>query len=125
MAALRCTTCGINYPVRGHRICVVCGERCDPVQNEKPHADWKDRVRERREELHQASLPVSSEPVIAVPVTEKEGLLFISSWDVCRTGYSSRLRVDQVIVVNGSRYEVNNYNATRREYWISLLQESQ
>ena len=80
-------------------------------------------MRERREELHQASLPVSSEPNLIVSVTEKEGLLFISSWDVCRTGYTSKLRVDQVIVIDGKRYEINNYNATRREYWISPISQ--
>lgn len=118
MAARRCTGCGINFPWRGHVLCDGCGERTDPISNIKPHDDWLERAAEVRHHAEEAEREVPSILRLEIPVTERNGRLFLSSWDVCRAGYQTPLEPDTLVHVGKQVLRIIGYIDSRREYWV-------
>lgn len=85
--------------------------------NDKPHEDWKKRV----EDLNAAGEWRIGPPVITGEIFERDGQQFITSWDVCRSGYCATLPADSIVLINENTYEVLGYSYTRREYWICSI----
>lgn len=120
MAANRCSTCGINYPL-GLGYCECCGEPNRPVSNAQPHEDWEERVEEieRQQQLAEVERPLI--PILDVRVYMRGDHFFISSWDVVSAGVKYLLEPDTLIQVGKQVFEVGGYSRARREYWLLLF----
>lgn len=124
MAAKRCSTCNINFPAQGHETCGGCGGRTTLGRNLIPHRNWSKRALEVRLALEEAEKPVSDVLELAVPVRRDEaGRYFISSHDVCRTGFQSELKPDTVVRIEKKLYEVIGYTSATREYWLERVKK--
>lgn len=60
-------------------------------------------------------------PILDVTLTEREGRLFISSWEVCDLGFHSRLHPDMLITIDDQVYEIVGYISSLREYWVERV----
>lgn len=41
---LRCSTCGISYPIMGIAACQVCEGKLSPFSDAHPDRDWREKV---------------------------------------------------------------------------------
>lgn len=74
-----------------------------------------------REAIEEANKPYSGIIDVQGEVLERNGQFFISSHDVCRSGYVSTVRPDTVVRISENLYEVGGYSDSRREYWLLPL----
>jgi hypothetical protein len=118
MPARRCSDCGINFPIIGFMRCRGCGHTTEAVRNALPDPDWKELAEEVRRQLEEASKPYTGIVDIEASVYTREGFHFVSSLDVCRSGYVSTLQPDTILRINELLYEVAGYSESRREYWL-------
>lgn len=121
MPARRCSTCGINYPIKGHEVCDGCGENTTPASNLTPYTDWEERARHVKSALEEAEKPTPLILDLDIPLTVRDGRLFISSWDVCQAGYQAPLQPDTLVRVRKQVLEVFGYVSETREYWVSAV----
>jgi hypothetical protein len=117
MSASRCSICSINYPSSVKR-CWGCGDKTSPVSNLKPSETWREDADEIRLKHVEAERTADSIPTFDVVPRLRDGLVFLSSWEICDQGYVSQLVPDTLVKVQGTLYEVIGYTSETREYWV-------
>lgn len=63
-------------------------------------------------------------PILHAAVTEHDGRLFISSWEICQGGFQTLLQADNLVKVGNQVYEIVGYIPSLREYWVECLTDS-
>ena len=121
MGARRCTLCGISYPDEyKFNKCPVHGDPTQFIQADVDE-DWEARLGflVRQRELDE----IDSEliPIIEAQVKHKDGLLWVSSHDVIRSGIRYRLPADALIRIGQQVFEIQAYSDSRRAYLVEAF----
>lgn len=103
--------------------CWGCGAKTSPIKNAEPHDNWKDNAAEVRAQRVLSEKKPRLIPLITATIQDRNGQLFISSWEVIQGGWNSSLQSDKLIEIDDKIYEVLEYLDSSREYWVRLRKE--
>lgn len=123
--SLRCTFCGINYPIHPQfEVCPIHEEETTPVPA-KPDEDWKPRA----EALYLAKIEDETRPPIPktkgkLPLVEDAAkFLFVSNHDLIRAGirFPTQGGSFHLFEHDGWIYETQAYIDSTRTWWVEKV----
>ena len=123
MSSLRCSMCGINYPVQGaFNNCPVHGIDTDLMQAD-PDPDWTARAERLMASLKRAEEGGDAIPRVEdVPLHTEHGRLWVSDWDLVRAGVRfAKNQSFRLFELDGMIYETQGWHESGRRWWVELV----
>lgn len=116
--ARRCTTCGISYPdTYNFQKCPLHDEPTDRIQDSHDE-DWAARLHFLKVQLDLAEMDAELIHLVEGKVTLADGVYWLSSHDVIRSGVRHRLEPDALVKVGQQVFEIQAYSYARRAYIV-------
>lgn len=129
MAALRCSLCGISYPVLPQfTVCPIHDEETAAVKNIDPDPDWMAQFERLQRQVEKSNELTRVIPLIrGVEPHEEAGLLWVTSDSLYRSGakFNSAFGGFYLFELeDGWVYETQGWDEPRRRWWIERVTRS-
>lgn len=130
LAARRCSTCGISYPViQQFEKCPIHETGTHYQASTEPDEDWQAQYERLAKQAARDAEVAGVYPLVrGVSVVEEDGRYFIDNATLHRAGVRfSRMQPDQFYLFeleDGWIYETQGFDDPRRRWWVERVAES-
>lgn len=128
MPARVCLACDIRMPINIMLACPVCGEPTKWSSTAQPDVNWRQRAEQMKLERGEDTLltadgiPSLSNQNVRVR-TDDKGYHWVNQIALTRAGLAfSYLSAGYLLDIGGVLYELQGYNAPKREWWVRTVQ---